>query len=70
MDTTMLKLHFKEKDIVEGANHWGWNHLFLDHSATAAGGSNWARVKQKKGPNILDEDDLFELTDFTGMFTW
>ncbi len=70
MDTTMLKLHFKEKDIVEGANHWGWNHLFLDHSATAAGGSNWARVNQKKGPNPLDETDLFELIDFTGMFTW
>jgi hypothetical protein len=68
MDTTMLKLHFKEKDIVEGSNHFGWNHLFLDHGKNGVASSCWSRVKQTLGGG--SEVDLFELKDFTNIFTW
>ena len=68
MDTTTLKLHFKQKDIVEGVNHYGWNHLFLDHSKNIAATSCWARVKQSQGGGT--EVDLFTQKDFTNIFTW
>lgn len=68
MDTTTLKLHFKEKDIFEGEEHYGWNHLFLDNSANGApAGSLWTRVFKKNG-NV--ESLLFTPMSFANIFTW
>lgn len=67
-DTTTLKLHFKEKDIVEGNDHFGWNHLFLDHSKNSMVNSCWSRVNQNRGGGY--ETDLFEVKSFASIFTW
>lgn len=68
MDTTTLKLHFKEKDIFEDETHYGWNHLFLDNSANnAPAGSPWTRVFKKNGNT---ESPLFAPISFGNMFFW
>lgn len=68
MDTTTLKLHFKEKDIFEDGQHYGWNYLFLDNSANGnAVATLWNRVFKKNG-NL--ETDLFEPRSFGNIFFW
>jgi hypothetical protein len=55
-NTTTLKLIFKQKRIVDGANIRGWNHLFFDRTV---GTDTWERVQLETG------EDLFEAKDFT-----
>jgi hypothetical protein len=70
MDTTTIKLHFKEKDILDGENHFGWNHLYLDHGKASAAPiqSAWARVKQSLGGGQYE--DLFKKEDFSQILNW
>ena len=68
MDTTTLKLHFKEKDIFEDNMHYGWNHLFLDNSKNGASVTSlWTKVRKKNG---TETSPLFELKSFANIFTW
>lgn len=68
MDTTTLKLHFKEKDIYEDETHYGWNYLFLDNSKNGeAITSLWTRVLKKNGN---DTSPLFEPRSFGNIFFW
>lgn len=66
MNTTTLKLHFKQKrierdDAAEAIA--GWNHLYLDQDG--AGPSGWQRVIKKV---MSVEQDLFQKADFDLIF--
>lgn len=65
MNTTTLKLFFKQKRVVDPftQNIVGWNHLFLDRSDENPANDQWSRVKIDKGDG--NEADLFTLKSFT-----
>lgn len=64
MDTTSLKLMFKEKSVIDGASTYGWNHFLRDRgdSTTPA---VWHRVKIDS--TGVDPVDLYPTTDFTNI---